>query len=165
MIDATTLQAAVVDNVKAMLIEDVRSGDVTAQLIPADSTSRARIIARDSAVVCGVMWVEEIFRQLGGGVSLNWLAKDGDRVGVNDGILELEGNSRSLLTGERAALNVLQTLSATATACQELAALVSSTSVKLLDTRKTLPGLRIAQKYAVTVGGVSTTVLVCTTLF
>lgn len=153
VIDTAILESAVVDNVKAMLAEDVRSGDVTAQLIPPENTSRARIIARDPAVVCGVMWVEEILRQLGGGITLNWLARDGDQVGANDGIVELEGNSRTLLTGERSVLNVLQTLSATATACRELADLVSSTSVKLLDTRKTLPGLRIAQKYAVTVGG------------
>ena len=147
------LEAAVVDNVTAMLAEDVRDGDVTAQLIPADSKSHARIVAREPAVVCGAMWVEEIFRQLGGGVTLRWLAHDGQAVSANDCILELEGNSRVLLTAERSVLNVLQTLSATATACQELATLVAATSVKLLDTRKTLPGLRVAQKYAVTVGG------------
>ena len=153
MIDAAMLEAAVVDNVTAMLAEDVRDGDVTAQLIPADSKSHARIVAREPAVVCGAMWVEEIFRQLGGGVTLRWLAHDGLAVSANDCILELEGNSRVLLTAERSVLNVLQTLSATATACQELATLVAATSVKLLDTRKTLPGLRVAQKYAVTVGG------------
>lgn len=153
MIDAAMLEAAVVDNVTAMLAEDVRDGDVTAQLIPADSKSHARIVAREPAVVCGAMWVEEIFRQLGGGVTLRWLAHDGQAVSANDCILELEGNSRVLLTAERSVLNVLQTLSATATACQELATLVAATSVKLLDTRKTLPGLRVAQKYAVAVGG------------
>jgi len=153
VIDAAMLEAAVFDNVTAMLAEDVRGGDVTAQLIPVDSTSHAHIVAREPAVVCGAMWVEEIFRQLGGGVTLRWLARDGQAVSANDCILELEGNSRVLLTAERSVLNVLQTLSATATACQELATLVSATSVKLLDTRKTLPGLRVAQKYAVTVGG------------
>ncbi len=111
------------------------------------------MITREPAVLCGVAWVDEIFRRLDGRVTLRWQAADGDRLEADQCFLELEGPARSLLTGERAALNMLQTLSATATATRRYADLIEGTGVRLLDTRKTLPGLRLAQKYAVTCGG------------
>jgi nicotinate-nucleotide pyrophosphorylase (carboxylating) len=111
------------------------------------------VITREPAVLCGVAWVDEIFRRLDGRVTLRWQAADGDRLEADQCFLELEGPARSLLTGERAALNMLQTLSATATATRRYADLIEGTGVRLLDTRKTLPGLRLAQKYAVTCGG------------
>lgn len=143
------IQAAV----RATLAEDVGSGDITAQLIPADQSASARVITREPAVISGVAWVNEVFRQVDSEVQVRWLVTDGQRVQANDVLFELEGNARALLTGERAALNFLQTLSAVATRCQYFADKVAGTAVKLLDTRKTLPGLRVAQKYAVTCGG------------
>ncbi|MVF11177.1 carboxylating nicotinate-nucleotide diphosphorylase [Ketobacter sp. MCCC 1A13808] len=135
------------------LEEDVRDGDITANLIPANNTAKARIITREQAVVCGVDWVNEVFRQVDPQVRVEWQVKDGDTVQPDQNLFTLEGKARSLLTGERCALNFLQTLSATATVCQQYANRVAGTGVKLLDTRKTLPGLRTAQKYAVTCGG------------
>lgn len=140
-------------NVRIALAEDVGSGDITAQLIPADQTASARVITREAAVISGVAWVNEVFRQVDSSVQVRWLVADGERVSANAVLFELEGKARSLLTGERAALNFLQTLSAVATRCQYFADKVADTAVKLLDTRKTLPGLRLAQKYAVTCGG------------
>jgi nicotinate-nucleotide pyrophosphorylase (carboxylating) len=133
--------------------EDVRTGDITASLIPAGNSAHARVITRDSAVVCGVEWVDEVFRQIDPAVVVSWKVADGDRVEPNQVLFELHGKARSLLTGERCALNFLQTLSGTATVCRRYADIVAGTSVKLLDTRKTIPGLRTAQKYAVTCGG------------
>ena len=135
------------------LEEDVRDGDITANLIPANNTAKARIITREQAVVCGVDWVNEVFRQIDADVKVDWQVKDGDTVEPDQVLFTLEGKARSLLTGERCALNFLQTLSATATVCRQYADKVAGTGVKLLDTRKTLPGLRTAQKYAVTCGG------------
>jgi nicotinate-nucleotide pyrophosphorylase (carboxylating) len=133
--------------------EDLRDGDITAQLIPADNLASARVITRENATLCGVDWANEVFHQIDPSVVITWHAKDGDTVKPEQLLFELQGNARSLLTGERCALNFLQTLSGTATICRQYADLVEGTGVKLLDTRKTLPGLRTAQKYAVTCGG------------
>lgn len=146
------LTAEIQANVRVALAEDVGSGDITAQLIPAAQAASARVITRETAVISGVAWVNEVFRQVDSSVQVRWLVADGQRVQANDVLFELEGNARALLTGERAALNFLQTLSAVATRCQYFADMVAGTAVKLLDTRKTLPGLRVAQKYAVTCG-------------
>jgi nicotinate-nucleotide pyrophosphorylase (carboxylating) len=147
------LTADIQASVRIALAEDVGSGDITAQLIPAEQSASARVITRESAVISGVAWVNEVFRQVDSSVQVRWLVADGQRVQANDVLFELQGSARALLTGERAALNFLQTLSAVATRCQYFADLVAGTTVKLLDTRKTLPGLRVAQKYAVTCGG------------
>ncbi|APE31430.1 nicotinate-nucleotide diphosphorylase (carboxylating) [Halomonas aestuarii] len=141
------------DSAARLLAEDVGPGDITAELIPEKQMARARVITREPAVLCGVAWVDELFRRLDTRVSLHWQAADGDRLEAGQAFLELEGPARSLLTGERAALNLLQTLSATATRTRHYADLLEGTGVRLLDTRKTLPGLRLAQKYAVTCGG------------
>ena len=138
--------------VRWALQEDVGSGDITAMLIPADKQSHARIITRDAAVIAGCAWVNEVFRQLDASVQVSWFVKDGEHVQPNQTLFELTGSSRSLLTGERTALNFLQTLSGVATKCNRYYQQVSHTQVKLLDTRKTLPGLRSALKYAVTQG-------------
>ena len=147
------IQADIELGVKQALAEDIGSGDITAQLIPADKTSHARIISRDNAVIAGCAWVDEVFKQLDNQVEIIWHVKDGDQVSANDTLFELKGSSRSLLTGERTALNFLQTLSAVATKCFHYSEQVKHTQVKLLDTRKTLPGMRSALKYAVTQGG------------
>jgi nicotinate-nucleotide pyrophosphorylase (carboxylating) len=136
-----------------LLSEDVGPGDITAQLIPETQWATARVITREPAVLCGVAWVEEIYRRLDPSVRLRWSAADGDHLEADQCFLELEGPARILLTGERAALNLLQTLSATATRTRRYVDLLDGTGVRLLDTRKTLPGLRLAQKYAVTCGG------------
>lgn len=139
--------------VQFALDEDIGSGDITAQLIPASQQAKARIISRERAIVAGTAWVNEVFRQLDPSVHVIWRVTDGQWVRPNQVLFELTGSARSLLTGERCALNFLQTLSGTATVCRDYADKVQGTGVKLLDTRKTLPGLRIAQKYAVHVGG------------
>ena len=131
----------------------IGTGDITALLIPAGQSAKATVITRDSAVICGTAWVDEVFRQLDPDTKVNWQVADGDRVIPNQILFTLEGSARTLLSGERCALNFLQTLSAVATQCQSYADLVADTPVKLLDTRKTIPGLRLAQKYAVTCGG------------
>jgi len=146
------IQQDIEKTVKWALEEDIGGGDITAQLIPATNQSHARIISRDNAVIAGVAWVNEVFKQLDESVDVIWHIKEGDLVKSNQTLFELKGNSRSLLTGERAALNFLQTLSAVATKCHEYSQKVAHTHVKLLDTRKTLPGLRSALKYAVTQG-------------
>lgn len=136
-----------------LLAEDVGPGDITAQLIPERQWAKARVITREDAVLCGVAWVDELFRRLDHRVLIDWKAADGDRLEAGQVFVELEGPARSLMTGERAALNLLQTLSGTATRARAYADRVADTGVRLLDTRKTLPGLRLAQKYAVTCGG------------
>lgn len=152
-----TLKSAIEENVKYALKEDIGvdllSGDITAQLIPANNLAKALIISRERAIIAGTAWVNEVFKQLDPNVLVSWKVSEGQWVRPNQTLFELEGSARSLLTGERAALNFLQTLSATATLCQHYAQIVEGTGVKLLDTRKTLPGLRIGQKYAVTIGG------------
>src|SRR5690554_2512428 len=148
-----SLQPSIQDEVRRALAEDVGSGDITAALIPADRQARATIISREPATLCGTAWADEVFRQVDPQISLEWLAADGDRLEPNPPFCLLSGPARGLLTGERCALNFIQTLSATATRSRYFADLVEGTGVKLLDTRKTLPGLRLAQKYAVTCGG------------
>ncbi|MFS2159905.1 carboxylating nicotinate-nucleotide diphosphorylase [Pseudomonas sp. Pseusp122] len=147
-----TLTAEIEANVRRALLEDVGSGDITAQLIPAERLAKATIISRDDAVIAGSAWVDAVFRQLDPRVAVHWQVADGDRVKPNQALFHLEGPARSLLTGERSALNFLQMLSGVATRAQYFADMVADTQVKLLDTRKTLPGLRQAQKYAVTCG-------------
>lgn len=139
--------------VKHALEEDIRDGDITAMLIPESNQAEAQVITREHAVVCGQPWVDEVFRQLDPDVEIEWLVKDGDEVQPDQTLFKLKGSARSLLTGERTALNFLQTLSGTATTAHQYAKLVEGTDIKILDTRKTIPGLRLAQKYAVTVGG------------
>lgn len=141
------------EDVRGALAEDIGSGDLTARLIPEESTSSGYILCREPAILCGCDWVEEVFRQLDDSVSINWYLRDGDTVSADDIVCELDGNSRALLTGERTALNFLQTLSATATLAGLYTDAISGTRAKILDTRKTLPGMRLAQKYAVTCGG------------
>lgn len=147
------LKPAIIANVEAAIAEDIGSGDITAELIPAEEQGEARIITREQAVIAGTAWVDEVFRQVDPEVVVSWQVKDGDRVEPDQTLLTLKGRSRSLLSGERAALNFLQTLSGTATVAAQYADRVAETAVRLLDTRKTIPGLRLAQKYAVTCGG------------
>ena len=139
--------------VRRALEEDTRDGDITAQLIPAENKATATVITRESAVICGTAWVDEVFKQLDAAITLKWLIQDGDEVQPGQTLVELSGPARSLLTGERTALNFLQTLSGTATLSRQYAKLVEGTGIKVLDTRKTIPGLRLAQKYAVKIGG------------
>lgn len=127
--------------------------DLTARLIPAERMARARIISREPMVMCGQAWVEATFRLLGGGVSIDWQVADGDEVAANGVLFYLSGPARLLLTGERTALNFVQLLSAAATQVHRLASQLEGTRACLLDTRKTIPGLRLAQKYAVACGG------------
>ncbi|OBY59300.1 carboxylating nicotinate-nucleotide diphosphorylase [Pseudomonas sp. AU12215] len=140
-------------NVRAALAEDVGSGDITAQLIPAERDASARIITRENATLAGTAWVDEVFRQVDPRVQVKWQVRDGEQVSADQTLFTLEGPARALLTGERSALNFLQLLSGTASRARHYADLVDGTGVKLLDTRKTLPGLRLAQKYAITCGG------------
>jgi nicotinate-nucleotide pyrophosphorylase (carboxylating) len=135
------------------LAEDVGAGDLTAALIAADRTGRAAVITRDPAIVCGIPYVEASFAQVDPRVTLEWQIAEGDSVAPGQLLLEVAGPARALLTGERTALNFLQLLSGTATAAHAYAAVLEGTSCRLLDTRKTIPGLRSAQKYAVRVGG------------
>ncbi|MHA3885610.1 carboxylating nicotinate-nucleotide diphosphorylase [Stutzerimonas degradans] len=147
------LSAEINATVRRALAEDIGSGDITAQLIPAERLAHASVITREAAVISGVAWVDAVFRQLDPRVAVHWQVVDGERVEAGQVLFHLEGPARALLTGERTALNFLQTLSGVATNCRHYADLVECTGVKLLDTRKTLPGLRLAQKYAVTCGG------------
>ncbi len=147
------LEEAIQTNVQQALTEDIGSGDITASLIPADNQACAQIICRHEAVICGRPWFDEVFRQIDPNVKIQWRVKEGDRVSPNQPLVHLQGRARSLLTGERAAMNFLQTLSGTATCCAHYASLIKEANTKLLDTRKTLPGLRLAQKYAVKAGG------------
>ena len=151
--DLSLYQDDIIAAVTAAIKEDIGNGDITAQLIPETQQAHARIISRDKAVIAGQAWVNEVFRQVDASVEVIWKIEEGDLVEPNQTLFELKGNARSLLTGERCALNFLQSLSGTATLCRHYADIVAGTTVKLLDTRKTIPGLRIAQKYAVTVGG------------
>ncbi|MGY3904735.1 carboxylating nicotinate-nucleotide diphosphorylase [Aeromonas lusitana] len=158
------LQQDISRAVRAALLEDLgdaltaldqpdASADITAQLIPADRMSSARVITREAGVFCGQPWVDEVFAQLGGEVRVEWLVQDGERLSPNQELFRLHGPARALLTGERNALNFVQTLSGVATLTARYVAELEGTDCRLLDTRKTLPGLRSAQKYAVTCGG------------
>ena len=135
------------------LAEDIGNGDVTAGLIAADDMAQAHIICRENAVICGIPWAQETVRQLTGSIEIKWLMKDGDQVAPNTVIAQCSGPAATLLTAERTILNFLQTLSSTATQTHCYAAAIFDYPVQILDTRKTLPGLRIAQKYAVRCGG------------
>ena len=141
------------EQVSRALREDVGSGDVTARLIDAEAAARAHVLCRDAAVICGTAWFDETFRQLDPRVQVRWQLRDGAAVVSGTMLCELEGPARALLTGERTALNFLQLLSATATTTARYVAAVAGTGCRVLDTRKTLPGLRTAQKFAVRCGG------------
>jgi nicotinate-nucleotide pyrophosphorylase (carboxylating) len=139
--------------VSRALEEDLGDGDITAALIPTNVSAVGSVICREEAVLCGTAWFIEVFRQLDSSITIHWQAEDGDDIEANQTLCTLEGPARSLLTGERAALNFLQTLSATATAARRYVRAIAGTSATVLDTRKTLPGLRTPQKYAVACGG------------
>jgi nicotinate-nucleotide pyrophosphorylase (carboxylating) len=149
----STLQSDISDTVKAALGEDIGSGDLTAALIPADANARANVICRQEAVLCGQAWFDEVFKQLDEALTVNWLAQDGNAIHAEQTVCQLEGSTRTILTGERSALNFLQMLSATATVTRDYVRKLGDSQTQLLDTRKTIPGLRSAQKYAVTCGG------------
>lgn len=151
--NAELIDAALAANVASALVEDIGTGDITAQLIPADRQATAKIITRQDMVMAGKSWVEATFLSVDRALKLSWAVKEGDLVAAGSLLLTITGSARSLLTAERPALNFLQTLSATATHTHALVQLIDGTKAKLLDTRKTLPGLRVAQKYAVRVGG------------
>jgi nicotinate-nucleotide pyrophosphorylase (carboxylating) len=139
--------------VKAALSEDIGTGDYTAMLIPSTQNAVATIISRESAIICGIDWVNACFKQLDASVQIKWLVNEGEKISANQILCEISGNTRALLSAERCALNFLQTLSAVATHTRLYVVAVSGTQAQIMDTRKTLPGLRLAQKYAVTVGG------------
>ncbi len=151
--DIPNLEKDMIRAVNIALEEDIGSGDITAELIPANQTATATIITRENCVVCGVAWVDEVFKQLNESITIDWKVADGDSVQAGAEFCTLSGNTRALLTGERTALNFLQLLSGTATTSSEYAKLVEGSKTKILDTRKTIPGLRSAQKYAVKCGG------------
>lgn len=135
------------------LHEDLGDGDLTANLLPEDLQSKARLITREDAVLCGTCWFDSVFKQLDKNIDIQWHVKDGDDISENQELCTLQGPARALLTGERTAMNFIQTLSGTATIAREYAKVLEGTTTKLLDTRKTIPGLREAQKYAVRSGG------------
>jgi len=139
--------------VATALQEDIGSGDITAQLVPATATASARVISREPAVVCGRPWVDAVFSQIDANCQPQWSVQEGDGVAANAVIFSVTGKARTLLTAERTALNFLQSLSGVATTARAYADLVGHTGVQILDTRKTIPGLRLAQKYAVHCGG------------
>ena len=145
--------ADIPDCVARALQEDIGSGDITAMLIPEQQQAKGEVLCRQHAVICGTAWVDEVFKQLDPKTTIHWFVQDGDQVTPDQLLFTLSGNARILLTGERTALNFLQLLSGTATLARQYAALTAGSEVKILDTRKTIPGLRLAQKYAVGVGG------------
>ncbi|MBK7492955.1 MAG: carboxylating nicotinate-nucleotide diphosphorylase [Nitrosomonas sp.] len=140
-------------NVQRALQEDIGSGDLTASLIPSGKVLSATVVSRENAVLCGMQWFETCFLTLAADTEIEWFTKDGDFVPAGQTLCEIKGNARALLTAERSALNFLQLLSAVATQTQRFANVVAGTGAVIVDTRKTLPGLRLAQKYAVTCGG------------
>ena len=147
------LDEALLHTVREALREDVGTGDITAALLPEDSTASATVISRESAVLCGMAWFNAVFAELDTDIEVSWLAHDSDRLESGQTVCTLAGPARPILTGERTALNFLQTLSGTATLARRYADAVEGIPVRILDTRKTLPGLRVAQKYAVRAGG------------
>src|ERR1700722_10629135 len=147
------LPSDLAQQVATALAEDIGSGDITAELVPAAQRVTGKVITREDATLCGRPWVVEVFRQLDPSVQLKWHTDDGDRVTANQSLFEITGLARPVLTGERTALNFLQLLSATATAARRYVDAIAGTECAILDTRKTLPGLRTAQKYAVLCGG------------
>jgi len=151
MVDPKIIQ----DDVNRFLAEDVGSGDLTAQVIPVDKQAKATLITREAMLVCGQAWFDKVFSSIDESIQVDWQYQEGDQAFAGDVLCYLSGSARGLLTGERAALNMLQTLSATASLANQYAKAVSGTNAVVLDTRKTVPGLRLAQKYAVTCGGAS----------
>src|SRR5262249_609140 len=147
------LPSDLAQQVATALAEDIGGGDITAQLVPAAQRVTGKVITREEATLCGRPWVTEVFRQLDPAVQLTWHADDGDRINANQTLFEIAGLARPVLTGERTALNFLQLLSATATATRRYVDAIAGTGCVILDTRKTIPGLRTAQKYAVSCGG------------
>lgn len=143
----------IAQQVKTALLEDMGESDLTALLIPTDTRARASVITREAMVLCGSAWFNACFQQLNADVKIDWQAQEGDYLQANQPLCEIEGDARALLTAERSALNFLQTLSATATHTRQYVEAIAGLKAKILDTRKTLPGLRLAQKYAVLVGG------------
>nr|WP_315276587.1 carboxylating nicotinate-nucleotide diphosphorylase [uncultured Acinetobacter sp.] len=152
-ISPALLEQSIQINIQQALQEDIGDGDITALLTPEDEQATATIISREDMILAGQPWVNALIQAYDANVQVNWLKNDGDRVAANEAFLKLSGSARSLLTVERAALNFVQTLSAVATKTAAYVQQLEGLNTKLLDTRKTLPGLRIAQKYAVTVGG------------
>ena len=147
--------ADVASQVRLALAEDVGNGDLTAALVPANAVAHAEVIVREPAVLCGSAWFNEVFRQLDPGIRVDWSAGDGETLVASQRVCTLHGMARPVLSGERTALNFLQTLSGTASRAAQYVAAVAGTPAVILDTRKTLPGLRLAQKYAVRCGGAS----------
>ncbi len=148
-----SLEATIEQDVRRALAEDVGSGDLSARLVPEGARAQARVICRSETVLAGQPWFEAVYRHLDPALTIRWAHRDGDRVPANAVVAELAGNARALLTGERTALNFLQTLSAVATATRRFVDEVRGTRARILDTRKTVPGLRLAEKYAVRMGG------------
>lgn len=147
------LDEELLHTVQIALAEDIGSGDITAALVPEHLSTRATVISRESAIVCGMAWFNAVFAELDCRITVEWLVHDGDAIQRDQPLCRLSGPARPLLSGERTALNFLQTLSATATVSRRYAESVADLPVRILDTRKTIPGLRNAQKYAVRVGG------------
>jgi nicotinate-nucleotide pyrophosphorylase (carboxylating) len=147
------LNPDIASEVARALAEDIGPGDVTAALVPASQRARATLITREDIVLCGTAWVDEVFRQLDPSVAVHWRLRDGGEPAAGEVLCEIEGPARPILTGERCALNFLQTLSGTATVTRRYVAAVAGTNCQVLDTRKTIPGMRLAQKYAVRCGG------------
>jgi len=148
-----TLPDDIAETVRRALAEDVGNGDLTAALIPENQTARAQVITRQDAVLCGGAWFDEVFRQLDTRVRIAWKAPDGEAIRAGRTLCQIEGPARAILTGERTALNFLQTLSGVATRTRSYVDAIRGTHAVILDTRKTVPGLRLAQKYAVRCGG------------
>ena len=149
------LDEQLLHTVRSALVEDIGSGDISAELIPADRQAQATVTSREQAIVCGMAWFNAVFAELDSTIRIDWHVRDGDAVAAGEALCTVSGPARALLSGERTALNFLQTLSATATLARRYADTVSGLPTRILDTRKTLPGLRNAQKYAVRTGGCS----------
>ena len=147
------LYQLIINQAANALDEDVGSGDISAQLIDAESRLETELLVRENAVLCGCQWFDEVFRQCDDSIVINWHASDGERLTANSTVCQVSGPARGILTAERSALNFLQTLSGTATLTQHYADKIQQTRCKILDTRKTIPQLRVAQKYAVLCGG------------
>ncbi len=146
-------QTSIIEQIQLFLEEDIGTGDITAQIIPEHKTARAEVITREDMVLCGHACFDAVFRFLDENVHIEWLVTEGDKIAKDTLLCRLQGNARALLTGERSALNILQTMSATATQARQYADAVAGTDCRILDTRKTIPGLRKLQKYAVACGG------------
>lgn len=147
------LPSSIHDHIASALNEDIQGGDITASLIPENEQLSVRLVCRENAVLCGIEWFNAAFRQLDSSINIHWANKDGDKLKAGQVVCKLNGNARSILSAERTALNFLQTLSATASITRRYQKRIKHTDCRILDTRKTIPNLRLAQKYAVTCGG------------